>query len=587
MAKFFKYLLASFLGCIVALFIMFSIMMGIFSAMASFGNKPVAVKENTILRIDLDTKIVERSPQGTIPSFDYLNMQSKQVIGLNDILMSIRKAKEDPKIKGIYLNLTYIPAGIATVEEIRNALLDFKESGKFIISYSDTYTQKAYYLATVSDQIYLNPLGDFIFKGMSSQITFYKKALEKLDVDVQIIRHGKFKSAVEPFMMEGMSKENREQTISYVGSIWNSLLKTISESRKLSESQLNEWIDKLEVHNATSAKEKGLIDGVRYYDEVLDELKEKSGVESVEKLQFISLSKYRKAFSEKKQSKSGQKIAVIYAEGDIVMGSGSNDITSEDFSKAIRKARKDTTVKAIVLRINSGGGSALASDIISREVQLASGIKPVIASFGDVAASGGYYIATQADMIIADPTTITGSIGVFGMVPNLKGFMNKKLGLTFDEVVTNKHADFVNPMRPLSAEERNLLQLSVEDIYDTFITRVSTGRNMEKDSVDAIGQGRVWDAVAAKRLGLIDDFGGISDAIRMAAEKAGISDYTVKELPEQSNPLASLLSSLSEEMRMRTVQKELGEYYKHYHQLKYLIHSQGVQARMPYEIELY
>jgi protease-4 len=356
----------------------------------------------------------------------------------------------------------------------------------------------------------------------------------------------------------------------------------------VSVEQLNNWADGLEVFDGPSAMKKGLLDGLVYYDEVLADLADKSDAASAKDVHFITLSKYIKANKTEWKTKSvPAKIAVIFAQGDIIMGDGTDYITSEGLSKAIRKARQDSLVKAIVLRINSGGGSALASDIISREVRLAADVKPVVASFGDVAASGGYYIATQANVIIADPTTITGSIGVFGVVPNFKGFMNKKLGVTFDGTTTHRHSDFVNVMRPLSAEERDVLQASVENIYDTFLTRVSTGRNIPKPDVDDIGQGRVWSAGDAKRLGLVDEFGGLTDAVRIAAEKADLTDYSVEELPEQPGFLESIMSGLSEEIRERAVRTELGEHYKYYRQLKNVLHLQGVQAKLPYEIELY
>ncbi len=587
MIYFLKYLAASFLGCMIALFLIFLVMMGMFAGMASFGNKPVVVENNSVLLLELNTPIVERASDSPIPNINYLTLQSREVLGLNKILADIKRAKNDSKIKGIYLNLSTIQAGTATVEEIRNALIDFKESGKFIISYGDNYSQKSYYLATVADKIYLNPMGDLLLKGLSSQVMFYKKTLEKLDIDVQIIRHGKFKSAVEPLMLESMSEENREQTSAYVGSIWNSLLGAIAKSRNLSEEQINTWINGLEIFSAQSVLDKGLVDGLKYLDEVLAELVDKTGAESIEKLSVISLSKYGRSRKVEKQNTS-QKIAVIYAEGDIMMGKGSDNIMSESMSKAIRSARLDSTVKAIVFRINSGGGSVLASDIIGREIQLASDVKPVIASFGDVAASGGYYVATHADVIVADPTTITGSIGVFGIIPNIKRLMNTKLGITQETVNTNKFADFGNLMRPLAAEEKVMLQKLVEETYDVFITRVSTGRNISKEAVDEIGQGRVWSAVDAKRIGLVDEFGGVSEAIRIAADKAGLTDYGIEELPKQVGTLEALLSGLTEEVSSRSIRKELGEQYKYYKLLKDVMNmTQGVQARLPYSIELY
>ncbi|MDR1864066.1 MAG: signal peptide peptidase SppA [Bacteroidales bacterium] len=588
--KFFKYFLATLAGSLVALLLMLFIVAGIFGSMASLGDQPVVIRENTVLKIELHAAIAERAPERLIPSFDFLSLQTQQVMGLNRILSAIRNAKDDSRIKGVYLNLTTVSAGYATVEEIRNALADFKESGKFIVSYSDFYTQKAYYLASIADRIYMNPMGDFPLKGIGSQVLFLKNAMEKLDIEAEIIRHGKFKSAVEPWMQDRMSHESREQTRTYINAIWDWVADGIAGARSLDKQQMNEWIDRLEVFEARSAMTKGLLDGLTYEDEVLKELAEYSEAGSEENPSFVSLSDYIKEHERASMpATSVDKIAVIFAEGDIVMGSGhvSESITSGGLTNSIREARQDSSVKAIVLRINSGGGSALASEIISREVRLAADVKPVIASFGDVAASGGYYIATQADIIVADPTTITGSIGVFGIIPNFRNFMDKKLGLTFDGVTTHRYSDAGNPMRPLSAEERTILQKHVENIYDTFLVRVSTGRNMPKETVDEMGQGRVWSAVDAKRLGLIDRFGGLNEAVLIAAEKAGLTDYAVKELPERRTMLEILLSGLAEEAKMRAVRAETGEYYKYYRQLKSMAQMQGVQAKMPCEIELY
>ncbi|GHT21521.1 signal peptide peptidase SppA [Bacteroidia bacterium] len=587
MIKFLKYLLASVIGCFIALFLLFFIMVGMMGALSSLADQPVVVSHHSVLKIELNTEIVERTAESAFPDFDYATMRTKQLMGLNHILSAIKRAKDDSNIDGIYLNLTTIPAGFAIVEEIRTALADFKESGKFILSYSNEYTQKSYYLASIADPVYIHPLGDFLWRGAAVQMPFFKNALDKLDIEMQIIRHGKFKSAIEPLILDEMSKENREQTLSYVGSIWNCVLDKIAEAREVTTEQLNAWADGLEVYDARTALRKGLVDGLVYYDTVLDELKEQTGVASAKEINFISLSKYIKAdkFPLKKSAK--QKIAVIYAEGNIVMGDGTEEITSEGLSKAIRQARQDTAVKAIVLRINSGGGSALASDIISREVSLATAVKPVIASLSDVAASGGYYIASQADVIIADRTTITGSIGVFGVMPNFKSFMNKKLGLTFDGVKTNRFADFQNTMRPLRAEEREVLQRSVEDVYDTFLTRVSERRNMPVEAVDEIAQGRVWSAVDAKRLGLVDEFGGVNDAIRIAAEKAGLDNYSIEELPKQQGALEALLTSLSEEVHTRVIRAELGDSYRHYRQMQNVLKMKGIQAQLPYEIEIY
>jgi protease-4 len=440
----------------------------------------------------------------------------------------------------------------------------------------------------VADKVYINSLGDFQWKGLSAQTPFLKNMLDKLDIEVQVIRHGKYKSAVEPLVQESMSPENRKQTLAYVQAVWRSMTDCIAEARKVSSAQLNEWADRLEIYDARTALNKGLVDGLVYYDAVLDELKEKTGVVSTNDLNFITLSKYIK--SNRKLPPAGrynrQKIAVIYAEGNIVMGDGRNGITSEGLSKAIRSAREDSAVKAIVLRINSGGGSALASEIICREISLAD--KPVIASFSDVAASGGYYIAAFADTIIANRTSLTGSIGVYGLAFNFKGFMNKKIGWTFDGAGTHRHSDFPNPMRPLHPEERNILQRSVENTSDVFLERVAKGRKMPVDLVDEIGQGRVWNATDAQRIRLVDTFGGLTDAIRIAAEKAGVENYSVEELPRLQGTLELLMSSLSEELRWRVIPSGADDRYgKYYRQMQNILKMDGVQALLPFDIEWY
>ncbi|MDR1667838.1 MAG: signal peptide peptidase SppA [Bacteroidales bacterium] len=585
MLKFLKYLLASFIGCFFALFLLFLIMAGMMGAVSSLSDM-VTVEEKSVLKINLNAEIAERTRETPFPLLDYMNPNMQQTLGLNAILSAIKKAETDDRIEGILLNVSEVYAGISQLEEIRNALTNFKQSGKFILSYSDMYTQKSYYLATVADKVYINPLGDFQWKGLSAQMPFLKNMLDKLDIEVQVIRHGKYKSAVEPLMQESMSPENREQTLSCVKSVWNCMTDKIAEARNLSAAQLNEWADRLEIYDTRTALDKGLVDGRVYYDTVLEELKEKTGVASTDDIHFITLPKYIKY--NRKLSPADrygrQKIAVIYAEGNIVMGDGRNGITSEGLSNAIRSARQDSAVKAIVLRINSGGGSALASEIIAREISLAD--KPVIASFSDVAASGGYYIAAFADTIIANRTTLTGSIGVWGYAFNFKKFMNKKIGLTFDGAGTHRHSDFPNPMRPLHPEERSMLQRSVENVYDVFLERVAEGRQMTKDAVDKIAQGRVWNAVDAQRTGLVDTFGGLTDAIRIAAEKAGVDNYSVEELPRLQGTLEMLMSSLSEELRLRIIPSGADEAYgKYYRQIQNIMEMNGVQAMLPFEIE--
>ena len=588
MKSFFKYLLATVLGVIIAGLLLFLIMIGSIGAMVSSQDQPVKVKPHTILHLTLDQPIMDRSNKNPMENFDFSSFKPTTQLGLNDIIENLDKAKNDPNIDGIYLDLTVIPTGIATIEEIRNALIKFKESGKFILAYADVYTQTTYYMASVADKVYLNPEGEFAFIGMRSEIMFFKEAMEKLGLEPQIIRHGKFKSAVEPFMYTKMSDENREQIMTYMGSIWNHLLEGISKERQLSVKALNDMADNLTIKNAQAAVENGLIDGLKYKDEILADLAERTEKTDDKKIETINLSKYFKAPGEKKKSLEKNKIAVIYASGNVIMGEGQEGtIGSERISKAIREARKDSTVKAIVFRVNSGGGSALASEIIWREVKLAQEVKPVIASLGDVAASGGYYIVAPAQKIIASPNTITGSIGVFGLLFSGKDLLNNKLGVHVDVAKTNKFADMGSFNRPLTAQEREIIQFGVEEIYDTFISHVAEGRNMTKEQVDEIGQGRVWSGANAIEIGLIDGFGGLNDAIMLAAEAANLEKYRVVEFPKLKDPFEQILEDLQGNAMTSIVKNQLGSEYKYYETLQNAKQMQGIQARIPYEIEIY
>lgn len=588
MKSFFKYLLASVLGVLLAGILMFLIIIGGIGAMVSSQDQAVKIKSNTVLHVELNQLIMDRSNNNPMESFDFTSFRPSPQLGLNDILKNIKKAKSDPNIDGIYLDLTFIQAGIATIEEIRNALIDFKESGKFIISYSDTYTQPTYYLASVADKIYLNPEGLLIFVGLRSEIMFYKDALKKLGVEPQIIRHGKFKSAVEPFMYNKMSDENREQVMTYMGSIWNHMLEGISKEREISIKKLNELADNLTLRKAELAVKNGLIDGVKYKDEVLAELAELTNKTDDKKIEHISLAKYTKVTDKKRKSLGKNKIAVVYASGTVIMGEGGEGtIGSDRISRAIRKARKDSSVKAIVFRVNSGGGSALASEVIWREIKLAQEVKPVIASLGDVAASGGYYIVAPAQKIIASPNSITGSIGVFGLFFTGKELLNDKLGIHVDVAKTNNFSDIGSFTRPFTAEEREVFQFMVEDFYDTFITKVGEGRNMAKEEVDAIGQGRVWSGANAIDIGLIDGFGGLEDAIELAAEAANLETYRIVDYPKLKDPFQQLLEDLQGNVKTSILKQELGTEYKYYESLKNITEQQGLQARIPYEIDIY
>ena len=584
MKDFFKMMFASMLGFVLVSIIIFFILIGLVITVVSLSSpEEVSISPKTILHLEFDKQILDRSPKSPIV-FDLSSMSKKT--GLNDILKNIKKAKDDRNIVGIYLDISTIPAGISTITEIRNALIDFKNSGKFIYSYSEDYSQSAYYLATVADKIYLNTEGSMILKGINAELFFLKGTLDKLDVKVQVIRHGKFKAATEPFFLDKMSPENREQMSALIKGVWNNVLQGISETRKISVERLNHLADSLTIRSANDALKYKLIDKLAYKDELIQDIKEKISIGKKDKITLISNEKYTNVSAiTKDKSTRGNKIAIIYATGTIGGGDGDDQsIGSEGMSSAIRKAREDDNVKAIVFRVNSGGGDALASDVIWREIELASKSKPVVASFGDVAASGGYYISCAATKIIADLTTITGSIGVFGLVPNMKGLFNNKLGITFDNAKTNQNSDYISTTSPLSTFQTMVLQNQIEKIYSTFITKVAEGRHLKLESVDSIAQGRVWGAIDAKKIGLVDDFGGIDKAIETAAELAKIKDYRIMSLPEQKDIFSQLFDELLGNTRSSYIEKELGEDYHFYQYLKQVKEMKGVQARMPFEI---
>lgn len=551
--------------------------------------KTVSITEPTLLQLSFSDVIKDRSSDSPFDNIDFVTFESKKSLGLNDILKNIEKAANDENISGILFDANQMPGGAATLEEIRNALLEFKKSGKFIISYADVYAQNAYYLASVSDKIYLNPVGQIAWLGLSSEVTFFKGALEKLELEPVIIRHGKFKSAIEPFINEKMSPENREQVNTYVSAIWNQWTKGISESRGVSVDDLNKYANEMTISNATKALEYKLVDSLIYKDQLLSEIKKRMNIEESKDIPSVSMSKYKNVPAKKVEGEKVAKdrIAVIYAEGDIVTGDGDeNSIGSDKLSKAIREARRDDKIKAIVLRINSPGGSALASEIIWREVKLAADAKIVVASMGNLAASGGYYIACAADTIIASPTTITGSIGVFGLLLNAEKFMKNKLGITTDRVNTNEHADLGSPTRGMKDNERAVIQTGVEEIYDSFISHVAEGRKMEKSSVDSIGQGRVWAGSNAINIGLVDSYGGLKAAIEVAKKMAGLESYRLVEMPKQSNPVEQLMKSMTEDVRMNILYGEMGEQAKYYKILKSYINYEGIRAQMPYSLEI-
>jgi protease-4 len=583
MKSFFKMVFASMLGLFFS-FILFFLFIVILVSAGSDSDK-VEIKDNSILHLTLTGPIPDRSSDNPFSSFGFDGL-GETPMGLNDVLDNLDKAAANPSVKGIFLDLTNLSTGIATIEEIRNALIDFKKSGKFIYAYSEVFSQPTYYLATAADKIYLHPTGLAELKGLRSEILFFKGTLDKLGVEPLVFRHGKFKSAVEPFIQDKLSDSNREQVRTFLFSIWNHMLKGIASGRKLSEDELRKISSELLVTNAPAAKQYKLVDDLKYRDEVLEMLKTKTGAESIDKLELVTLNDIKDS-EDTREKRKGDKIAVVYAEGDIVDGEGQDgQIGSVDCSKAIRKARLDEKVKAIVLRVNSPGGSALASETIWREVVLTKKVKPVIVSMGNLAASGGYYIAAPADVIVASPNTITGSIGVFGLFFNGKGLANQ-LGVTIDTVKTTPMADIMSSSRGVTPREAEIIQAEIERIYDNFITRVAEGRKMSKADVDSIAQGRVWTGADAKRLKLVDEFGGLERAIELAAQKAKLDNYRIMELPFVKDPLEKILDKIGGKSKDAAIESVLGESYKYYKQVERVKNMRNYQTRMPYEIDVY
>ncbi len=568
-------------GIIVALIVVASVMGALKDTMDD--DESYTSKENSVLRLNLNGEIKERSVKNPFENLDLGPLMPKSGIGLNDILANLKKAKADKDIKGIYLEISEPVAGFATLEEIRNALLDFKSSGKFIYAYSEAYSQKAYYLASTASKLFLNPQGALEIKGLSSQMLFFKNMLEKLNVEVQIFRHGKFKSAIEPFMLDKMSEANRAQVETYLGSLWNHMIAGISKSRAISLNEINTMANDLLIRTPEDAVKYKLVDELKYEDEVFSTIKKTISLTEKDKISFVTLDKYIHAPDVLVRSKN--KVAIIYAVGEIVSGEGDDQkIGSVEIAKAIKDARLDTTIKAIVFRVNSPGGSALASDVIWRETILAQKAKPFVVSMGDVAASGGYYISCAADRIFAEPNTITGSIGVFGMIPNAQKALSEKLGITVDTVNTNKHSDVGTILRSASGIEYDYIQQSVERIYDVFITKVAQGRHTQKNNIDSIGQGRVWSGIDALKIHLVDELGGISNAVAYAVKMAKLPNYKIIDLPKQKDPLQELLGNGKEEMETRAMKTNLGEQYIYIKQLKNVLQLKGVQARSPYEM---
>ncbi|MCG8388556.1 MAG: signal peptide peptidase SppA [Cytophagales bacterium] len=579
--NFLKNMLAALVALIIFSVVGFFIILGVFSALSA--EKPVEVEANSVLHLKLDRPIDEVEQQNPL---EELFPVAPEILGLVQVKEAIAKAKSDDNIKGIYLDAPILMAGIATVEELRQALIDFKSEGKFVVSYGEFYTEGAYYLASVADKIYLHPEGSLEINGLAANLAFFKGMFDKLEIEPQVFRVGDFKSAVEPFIREDMSEENRTQLRSLLNSVNDQMMNNMAKSRNMTLEQVQEISSKMLVRNPQDAKELAMVDDLLYLDQVKDQLKELVGTGEEDELEMISYSNYRKSYSSYKSSRN--KVAVIVASGDIVPGKGDMDnVGSDKFAKEIRKARENDDIKAIVMRINSPGGSFIASDVMWRELKLASEVKPVIASMSDVAASGGYYLAMACDTIMAQPNTITGSIGIFSIIFNAQGFLNNKLGVTTDEVATGEISTLYTMSRPLSEEQKRIIQKDTDEGYETFVTKAAEGRGMSVDDIKAIASGRVWSGLQALDNGLIDQLGGIDDAIALAAEKAGVADdYKVRYYPEKKPFLEQLLSDLEGEAKTKFMKEELSDLYPYLRQYEKVKNLRGLQARLPFELRL-
>lgn len=583
--NFWKAFFASCLGALVAM-ILLCVIIGVLISVS--GGEEVKVNESSILRLDLDVPIIEIEKESTFAS-SLMGGSAPQPVGLAQLRQTIEHAKDDENIKGIYLNVSSPQTGYSVIEEIRQSLLDFRKDGKWVVVYSEILSEPAYYLASAADKIYLNPEGELEFNGLTAEVSFFKRLFDKLEIKPEVFRVGEFKSAVEPFLMEKMSEPNRLQLTEMIHSIYNHVLDQVAASRNISKDKLKEIADKMLVRNAKLALEHGLVDSLLYVDQVELELKKRVGIEADKKLEFIKYSKYKRTFSTYNASKN--EVAVIVAEGTILPGKaekGSNIVGSESFTKEIKKAREDEGVKAIVIRINSPGGSFQASDAMWREITLTAKSKPVIASMSDYAASGGYYLAMGCDTIVAQAHTITGSIGIFSVLFDASGFLNNKIGITTEEIKTGEIGELVTLSRPLTPQERGIWQTRTEEVYETFTGKAAEGRGMPIDSLKKVASGRVWTGAQAKQHGLVDVLGNFDDAIAIAAKSAGVAeDYKVRYYPQYTPSLfEQIMSQIEEEENEATLKQELGTYYHLYEYWNVVKFYQGTQARLPYELKI-
>ncbi len=578
------------LGFIVGVFVLLFLMILIIGGIVSNVSKPedVVVKNNSVLELDLSYAIPEKTENNPFKNISMGSFKPTIELGMNDIIKNIEKAKEDANIKGIYLDFGYFPSGSATAEQIRMALLDFKTSKKFIIAYAEIYTQKAYYVASVADKIYLNPKGLLEFRGLNAKITFFKNMLDKVGVEPQIFYCGKYKTATEPFRTDRMSDANKVMTSQLINNIQDFYVKNIASSRNLEISMVDSIADNLLIQTAFDAVMYKMIDNIYYEDQVLNEIKTRLALKEKDKVEFVAINKYDRTPDNKKKKLDDAKIAILYAQGDIIDGKAEEgQIGSETLCKQLVKLREDDKIKAVVFRVNSGGGSALASDIIWREVNLLKAKKPVVVSMGDYAASGGYYISCNASKIVAMPNTLTGSIGVFGILPNVQKLMNEKLGITFDGVSTGKYSDLGDLTRMMREDEKFIIQKGVDSIYYDFKYCVSKGRNIPIDLVDSIAQGRVWTGEQAVANGLVDTLGNLNTAIGIAAKLAKLKAYRITEYPQnKEDNFSKILSAIADKEDETYMRSKLGMVYPYYQQMLTISKMKGVQARIPFALEI-
>ena len=584
MRDFLKFTLATVVGIITASALLLIISIISFASIIASTQKEVNIEDNSVLKLKFNGTLSERSNDNPLVPFFNEDFTPQ---GLDDILISIKKAKESDEIKGIYIECNYLDASFASLEEIRNALLDFKKSGKFIIAYADNYTQSLYYLSSAADKLILNPQGTVEWKGLASAPIFYKTLLEKLGLEMQIFKVGTYKSAVEPYTNTEMSPANEEQIASFLNSIWGKMLEDVSASRNIPINTLNRYADQaIMLDSAQRFVESNFVDTLLYKNEVEGYLKAELGIDPKKPISTLSVADATNINKNTPKDKSGNIIAVYYACGDIDGTGKENNIRSGKVINDLKRLREDENVKAVVLRVNSPGGSAYGSEQIWHEVHLLKQQKPVIVSMGDYAASGGYYISCAADSIIAQATTLTGSIGIFGIVPNLKG-LTDKIGINVDIVKTNQYSDFAFPVRPMNDEEKGIMQMNINQGYRLFIQRCAEGRSMSPEAIEKVAEGRVWTGAEAKKLGLVDKIGGIDSAIEMASGMAGIDGYTIIEYPEKKSFFASIMEDgIVQHLEAQIIRNGIGRYHEYLSFIRQIEKQDCIQARLPFYIHI-